>query len=469
MQRPASKPAPVSKAKPGTPAPKGPTRGRTNTLGLNTNELNAVFDQLDGGGADNNLRRQSARLSFRQESIGVEIVQPGGGQTQMHCACRNLSRTGLGLLHSSYIHVGTTVVLTLIHHDGSEVRVRGKVMRCRHVTRHVHDVGVRFNEPINIRDFMSLDPLKQTFTCELVNPEHLKGTLLLVAEYKMEQACVQTMLKGTPMEVIVAAGVEQGLECARKGVGIILCDDMFEKGSGVEFVQAARKQGVRCPIILMSAETSEAALDRFRKAEADAFLAKPLDQGRLLRAVAEFMLATGDKAESSGPLHSTLPDTSPMKALADDFVTDLHTLADTIEKLMAAGDATGIRRQCLRIGGPATSLGYEPIAKMAATLVKSLDAAKSLDQCSMPLNTFMSVCRCARKAAPKTESAAEGASGAEAENENWEVDPGAGAEGKGDGHAKAGAHAPPSGHAPAAGHGKPAHAKAPAAPAAKAA
>lgn len=465
MQRPVPKPAPASKPKPGAPAsaPKGPTKGRANTLGLNTNELNAVFDQLDGNSGDTNLRRQSARLSFRQESIGVEIVQPGGGQTQILCACRNLSRTGLGLLHSSYIHVGTTVVLTLIHHDGSAVRVRARVVRCRHVTRHVHDVGVRFNEPINIRDFMSLDPLKQTFTCELVNPEHLKGTLLLVVEYKMEQACVQTMLKGTPMEVIVAASVEQGLECARKGVGIILCDDMFEKGSGVEFVQTARKQGVRCPIILMSADTSEGALDRFRKAEADAFLAKPLDQSRLLRAVAEFMLATGDKAESSGPMHSTLPDSSPMKALADDFVTDLHALADTIETLMAAGDAVGIRRQCLRIGGPATSLGYEPIAKMAATLVKTLDAAKTLDQCSMPLNTFMSVCRCARKAVPKPEPSAEGAPGPSAENEDWEVDPHASAESKVQTHSKADAHAP------AAGHGKPAPAKAPAAPAAKAA
>ena len=255
-----------------------------------------------------------------------------------------------------------------------------------------------FDEPINIRDFMALDPLNQTFTCEVVDPAQLKGTLLIVAEYKLEQACVQSMLRDTSLQFIVAFTVEQGLELARKGVGIVLCDDLFEKGSGVEFVLAARTCGVRSPVILMSADTSEQGRARIRRAEADAYLAKPIKQELLLRAVAEFLLMSTDKGESANPLYPSLPADSPMLDLADTLVDDLHAVAGAVEKLVAASDIPGIRKQCLRIGGPATSLGFEPIARLATQLITSLDSSKSLEQSVVAVNTFVAACRGARKA-----------------------------------------------------------------------
>ena len=407
-KRPASVPGP-SRSK----TPPLPSTGRTNTLGMTSVELEAIYEQLDSGTGDSSHRRQSSRLSFRQPSVGVEIIQPGGGQTQITVACRNLSRTGLGFLHSSYVHIGTRVVLTLTHHTELRVRVAAKVMRCRHVTRTVHEVGVMFDEPINVRDFMELDPLNQTFTCEVVDPAKLKGTLLVVAEYQLEQACVQSMLRDTALEFQGASSMEQGLELSRKGVSVILCDDLFENGSGAEFVVAARKAGVRSPIILMSADTSEQGRDRIRKAAADAFLAKPLSDKLLLQAVAEFLLMSGENAESATPLYTALPPTSPMLDLADSLVDDLKTIADQVEKLAKAADIPGIRRQCLRIGGPATSLGFEPIAKLAGQLTSALEATKSVEQSVVALNTFVAACRGARKAERVKEEPAKDEPGAQ--------------------------------------------------------
>jgi CheY-like chemotaxis protein len=390
--------------------------GRTNSVGLSAVELEAVFRQLDSG-VDASRRRESARMEFRKLSVGMEIMQPGGGQTQINVACRNLSRSGLGFLHSSYIHIGTPVALTLSHQNKQQVRVMATVVRCRHVQRHIHDVGVRFEKPINVRDFISMDPLSQTFTCERVDPEHLTGTLLLVAEYEVEQACVRTMLRGTAMDVVVASSIAQGLECARKGVSIIFCDDVFEKGTGADFVREARKTGLRCPIVLMSADHSGAAMERFRSAEADAFLAKPLDQDLLMRAIAEFLLAKGDRAENAGPVHTSLPADSPLRGIAEGFVKDLHDAATTIEALVRKSDLMAIRGQCLRLGGPANSLGYEPIATMAGALAETLDGAKTLDASILPLNTFIAACRSARlppekkvesEAAPAAPDAAKG-------------------------------------------------------------
>ncbi len=398
-------------------APQAPRTGRTNTLGMNSQQLDAIYERLDAPGSSTSHKRQSSRLEFRQPSIGVDIIQPGGGQTHINVACRNLSRTGLGFLHSSYVHVGTRVVLTLAHKSSASVRVPAKVMRCRHVAGNVHDVGVMFDEPINVRDFMALDPLEQAFTCEVVDPTQLKGTLLIVAEYEIEQSCVRSMLGDTSLDFVCVSTITDALEKARKGVGLVICDDTFEVGSGVEFVQSARKSGLRCPIILMSADTSEEGLSRIRSAAANAFLAKPLQQDVLLRAVAEFLLVSGEKNETANPLSSTLGTESPMLGLSDLYVEDLGKVAGQLDAMVSKGDLAGVRRLVMRVGGPAASLGFAPIAKLAHQLISSLDATKSLEESVVAVNTFVAVCRGARKATPPVvapaEPAADGATPAD--------------------------------------------------------
>jgi CheY-like chemotaxis protein len=372
-------------------------RGRPNSLGLSPAELDLVHAHLDGSTpAETTHRRQSARLAYRHDGIALEIIQPGGGQTTIRVACRNLSRMGLGFLHSSYLHVGTKVVATLIQ-SSRPVRVQARVVRCRHVTRHVHEVGLMFEEPVNVREFMAPDPLHQTFTCEKVDPGHLTGTILIVAEYKIEQACVQSMLRDTAMDFINAGSIDEGVEAARKGVSIIICDDTFEAGSGVDFVAKARGAGVRSPIILISADTSVEGLARIRKAEADAFLAKPLKQDLLLRALAEFLLMSGAGADSTSPMYTTLGPHSPMLGLAEDFVNDLHAVAGQVEELAAKRDAKGIRKHCLRVGGPATSLGFEPIAGLASRLAGALATDAPFEDAAVALNAFIGGCRSVRR------------------------------------------------------------------------
>jgi len=374
--------------------------GRTNTLGLTGQELDNLYNVLDAGAnGRTHRRRQATRLMYRYDNVPLEIIQPGGGQTIIRVACRNLSRGGLGFLHSAFVHTGTRVVATLMSRTGESVRFPGKIVRCSHVTRHIHDVGVKFDDPVTVRDFMSTDTLNQAFTCEVVEPSELKGVALVIAEYRIEQACVLSMLRETSMDFVTAASVEEGISHARKGVEVIICDDAFERSSGIEFVARARKSGIRTPVILMSGDASEANLDAIRKSDVDAFLAKPLNHDLLLRAIAEFLLVSTNRLETASPVYSSLPPNSPLADLADDFVEDLKTFADDLEQLAQGNDLTSIRKRALRIGGPATSLGFGPIANLSAALVGSLDATQSVEESIVALNTLVSACRSVRRAA----------------------------------------------------------------------
>lgn len=390
-----------------SPNPSHPTSGRkpltkpaatrTNSLGLSQAQLETVLSSIEAagdGGVHSN--RESSRHEFRNLSVDLDIAQMGGGHTRIRVACRNLSRTGIGFLHSSYMHTGTGVIVTLPHAKIGEVRIPGTVVRCRHVTRNIHDVGVKFKQPVDIRDFVQMDVFNQVFSIERVDPTRLSGVLLIVAEYRIDQACIQSMLRDTSLEFIKASTVEQGLAEAIKGVDIVICDYAFETSSGIEFVKQAKARGIRCPILIMSADQCTEARTAIAAAKAAGFIPKPIDQSTLQRALAEFLLLSETRDTDANRLFTTLPSNSPLIALSDDFVGDLKKTAEEIEKLVPVNDVEGVRKRVLRVVGAAPSLGFEPVSKLGNSFLKSLAETMSLEETLMPLNAFLSTCRAVR-------------------------------------------------------------------------
>lgn len=378
---------------PGSPTPQDDGRS-SNSLRLTGTELSAVREILDKTAtAETGRRRQSARLAYSEVSVPVDVAQPGGGQTRIVVACRNLSQTGIAFLHSAYLHVGTKTTVTLRHRERGESRVPGTVVRCRHVMRHIHEVGVRFDQTVNVRDFVQIDSLAQSFTCETVDPAQLKGTLLIVDEYKVEAGCIQSMLRETGLEFVTAADLEEGLKAAVGTVDIILCDHLFTGATAMDFVVRARRAGVRCPIVIMSGDRSPEVRQKVRESKADGLLVKPLDKETLFRGLAEFLLVQRDREETNGPIYSSLPADSPMVDLADTFAADLRAVAEQLRDAAAAGSMDVVRRLALKIAGPAPSLGFDPIAKLAAALITSMAATGSLDESAAQLNQLITACR----------------------------------------------------------------------------
>lgn len=375
--------------------------GRANTLGLGKAELDAILESLDAPLAGSqSVRRESARLPFRVNGVPLEITQPGGGQTKIFVAGRNLSRSGLGFLHSSYMHPGTQVTTLLPHKNLGMQKIEGVLVRCRHVTRHIHDCGVRFKEAINLRDYIDMESQSQAFSCEKVDPSALKGTLLVIAEYRIEASCIESMLTDTMLDVSVATTLNDGFEYAVKGADLILCDHAFEAGSGLEFIDKVRSAGVRCPILIMSADTSPQVTAAVRDAHATGFLAKPLQKDLLLRALAEFMLGTPGREVEGHHVSTSLPANSPLLTLADKFVEDLKACAAEVEGLAKQNDVEAIRRRVLRISGAAPALGFDPVAKLGQNLLKALAATMAVEESLVQLNTFISMCRSAHKRPP---------------------------------------------------------------------
>ena len=87
----------------------------------------------------------------------IRVVHPGGNATSHLVRTRNLSVGGVGLIHSSFLYPRTSCHLALRTVWGESVALPGKILWCRHVTGRCHEIGVRFDQLIQIDEFVPED------------------------------------------------------------------------------------------------------------------------------------------------------------------------------------------------------------------------------------------------------------------------------------------------------------------------
>ena len=96
----------MNHSQPGSPArrtgPEGDRKpgGRPNSLGLTTKQLDAAMFHIGGsGGGKSDRRRKFVRWSFRNASLDLHIIQPGGSRNTGRFACRHIAVGGLRVVH----------------------------------------------------------------------------------------------------------------------------------------------------------------------------------------------------------------------------------------------------------------------------------------------------------------------------------------------------------------------------------
>ncbi|MFK7789462.1 MAG: PilZ domain-containing protein [Phycisphaeraceae bacterium] len=66
----------------------------------------------------------------------------------------DISAVGMGFLHGSYVYVDTRLELLLKHREDGWKKISGKVMRCDYFKNMVHQIGVIFDEELNLEDYI---------------------------------------------------------------------------------------------------------------------------------------------------------------------------------------------------------------------------------------------------------------------------------------------------------------------------
>ncbi|MEX2219278.1 MAG: response regulator [Phycisphaerales bacterium] len=364
-----------------------PPGGRPNTVGLHERELGELLDRFDApedGRPD--PRRGFVRWPFRRTSVQMKLTHPSGAITTINVACRNISRGGLSALHNAYLHPGTKCKVVLPHPGDGHRILEGQVVRCTHRAGVIHEIGIAFKDAIDVRDFVRPDPLADCFSLERVNPDELTGTVLFVEPSEIDRRIFRHFLRGTPLKVSIAESADEALGLLDDACELIVLDLAIARDRA--FVNTLRERAT-VPIIVTSSDTSPEVREIMRTIGAEAFIAKPLTQRGLLRAVAEFLIVR--RTAKAARAAVSLPD-DVVPHLAQNFLSGLPDYAERIQEAIRRDDAAACRNLCLQIAGTAPAVGFKPLGRLAAAAAQLLSRSQSVPASLHAVRSLVAAC-----------------------------------------------------------------------------
>jgi CheY-like chemotaxis protein len=368
--------------------------GRPNSLGLRQRELSELLDQLDLPETPaKGVKRDFVRWPFRRTTIPLKVFHPNGTTAGFSVACRNISRGGLAFLHSAFLHQGTRCSVVLSHPTRGDVTIEGWVARCAHRSGMIHEIGMTFAEPIEVREFLSQDPLADCFSLEKIDPEQLQGALLIIAAGDTDQKILRHYLRATHLRISEVASSAAAVDRFCEHWDLIFIDLNLSGEDGAESVAMLRQCGYTGPIIATTSDISPEARQRLLSIEANAFLAKPLSQSLVLRAVAEFLIAN---RHAHAAATTTLTPDHPEFQLAESFAMSLRTIARKLEDCVRRADVPGCKALSLQVSGTAPSVGFTELGKLAANTAESLSKTMNVQDSIRHIRQLIAACERAR-------------------------------------------------------------------------
>ncbi len=348
---------------------------RPNTIGVPERELAELMDMLDerGAGHDCNVKRLHARWPFRKTSLRLTLEHPGGSRAVFQVACRNLSRGGTGVLHNAFVHTGTPCALELPKLDGQSEAIKSSVVRCTHRRGVVHELGVRFDEPIQLSDFVELDPLMGWSSFEKVDPSRLAGTLIVLSESELDHRILAHYLSDTQLKIKSFRSAPE-IGALDRGAGDVAVIDLGVSGAR-ELFAAVRDKAIASAAVAIGPDASTATRMLLQAVAADGFVFKPLSSDRLLSVLADCLLG-GDAVQIDPSLAG-----EGSGALVKGCIEQLQSCAAEIREAIAADDPMRVYAICQHIKAIAMPIGLRPIAKLAdqtsTSVAQTMSAAES--------------------------------------------------------------------------------------------
>jgi len=130
----------------------------TDLVRLSTDEASRIIRAVEHRDETGKTRgkRQVERSEYREGALMV-VIHP---DEPLRRGCfrvipMNLSGSGIGFLHGAFLYPGSVCDIMLTNLEGKAELVRGEIARCELAKGRIHQVGVKFAEPIEVSRFMT--------------------------------------------------------------------------------------------------------------------------------------------------------------------------------------------------------------------------------------------------------------------------------------------------------------------------
>ena len=223
-------------------------------------------------------------------------------------------------------------------------------------------------------------------------PTTLEGLRVLLAEDGVDnRELIEMVLRKVGAHVV---SVENGRLAVEKAEAepfdVILMDINMPEMDGLEATRQLRSRGYERPILALTANAMAGDSQQCREAGCNEHLTKPIDRGRLIRAIARFVgRATPQEQTSPSPALDILagdeettvsryandPD---MSGILEGFVGRLEGQIDAMHQAFANHRFEELRRQAHKLKGAGGSYGYPSLTDAAKVLEEAARAEDAL-------------------------------------------------------------------------------------------
>lgn len=364
--------------------------GRLNSLGMSALALDELAGLLDNenGGRTIIRRRQYRRWPFRTLSLPIVLEHPGNTAVALKVACRNISSGGLAVLHSAFVYPGSKCRVLLHHVTLGNITVSGTVVRCRHVRGLVHELGVKFDRVLSVRDFVPLVPFDEIFSLEHVDERTLQGLVVHVEASASGARWMAESIKNTGITLHSVTTLADALEPAREGCDVLVTDLDVGGEPCERFIASLDAEQCTPPIILSTPARTAAAAARaaaLNPASGPVLgLVRPLQRETLLCALAEVLLIRRPDPlicvhEHHRGEHSGV------------FVTAARKTGKQLAQAIQRQDAAACRALAVQLTDGAIQAGFDRFSELAGTAVATLGATLP-NPAPLPLRRLAAAC-----------------------------------------------------------------------------
>ena len=363
---------------------------RRNSLGMDQTVYTRLLRKLnyehEHDGDPTNPNRIHTRLEYHEPYLDLEFETSDRSRRSITVAARNISRGGLSVLHSSFTYTGTRIRTLLSRIDGKPYQATGTVVRCDHRGGVVHEIGIRFDMPIIVQEFIRPDIMQCVRTHERVHAPDLKKSLLVVGQDDGVIPFVRQFLLPTNIKYAFAATPEEAEKRNPSEHDMILCCLQVGDLTGPEYTRQLRDRMYNRPIILVGSCVDESTSNQIRLSTADAFIPAPISEDDLHCAMGEYMLTIWDeKILAAVRKHHTAQTGDALRA-------ELAKHAILLDQHIRTGDPVQVFATCNKVRSLAPLLGLGALREKALTVAESVAQSGEIQPHAADLHEIKAMC-----------------------------------------------------------------------------
>jgi len=347
--------------------------------------LLAKLDESTGDGKTS-AKRIFRRLQYAHSKLCIHIESEGHNSRELIVASRNISQGGISVLHSSFMYPGTKLAIDLIPIKGNIVRQRGTVTQCEHRGGRVHEVGIKFDQEISLRDFLITNPKSLLHSREKVDPEAMDIKLLVYSSSTDFSSQLREYLQPTSLRYTFAKTEEDALAKISEQ-DMVMCFLDNSKMQVPETIRKMREQGFNNPIILVGHPKSSVDMLLISACGADMILPWPCDETTLQCSIAEYVF----NPWTTESLENIRMCISPEARQA--LGSELSKIGIVLDQQLRTSDQKAVHASCLRIRMMAPLLGLTAMKSAIESLTDRVAADGSLEELTPELTEISEICK----------------------------------------------------------------------------